>query len=246
MPRSLPETPPRGNPPSSWTFPTFWRRAVAEARKRSLCAAAQVKRARDCSQAPGSQGAAFRNAGPLGEARTRRSRGARRLGGVEAAFASSRSRSHPRPGSASLFSPHFGTGLRRCRAFSQGTARRAARPAPPATGRPRRPDAAPDTPPRAVPGRPAPRCPLVASAAPGPASRRARPASARPPQPPSPSRASHAPRHATAGEGGILRESTAAGPAPPAPARSRDSDRTAKPQRAWAGGEHPGRRSDAG
>ena len=29
-------------------------------------------------------------------------------------------------------------------------------------------------------------------------------------------------------------------------ARSRDSDRTAKPQRAWAGGEHPGRRSDAG
>ena len=47
-----------------------------------------MKRARDRSQAPGSQGAAFRNAGPLGEARTRRSRGARRLGGVEAAVAS--------------------------------------------------------------------------------------------------------------------------------------------------------------
>lgn len=61
---------------------------------------------------------------------------------MEAAFASSRSRSHPRPGSASLFSPHFGTGLRRCRARAQGTARRAARPASPATGRPRRPDAA--------------------------------------------------------------------------------------------------------
>ena len=134
------------------SFPTFWRRAVAEARKRGHCAAAQVKC--DRLQAPGSQGAAFRNAGPLGEARTRRSRGARRLGGVEAAFASSRSRSHPPPGSASLFSPHFGTGLRRCRAFSQGEARRGARPAPPAPGRLRRPDAAPDTPPRAVPGRP--------------------------------------------------------------------------------------------
>ena len=113
-----------------------------------------TRRGRLRSRAPGSQGAAFRNAGALGEARTRRSRGARRLGGVEAAFASSRSRSHPRPGSASLFSPHFGTGLRRSRAFSQGRARRGARPAPPAPGRPRRPDAAPDTPPRTVPGRP--------------------------------------------------------------------------------------------
>ena len=58
------------------SFPTFWRRAVAEARKPGLCDVAQVKC--DRSQAPGSQGAAFRNAGPLGEARTRRSRGARR------------------------------------------------------------------------------------------------------------------------------------------------------------------------
>ena len=113
-----------------------------------------TRRGRLRSRAPGSQGAAFRNAGALGEARTRRSRGARRRGGVQAARASSRSRSHPRPGSASLFSTHFGTGRRRCRALSQGTARRVARPAPPATGRPRRPDAAPDTPPRAVPGRP--------------------------------------------------------------------------------------------
>ena len=32
----------------------------------------------------------------------------------------------------------------------------------------------------------------------------------------------------------------------PEQARSRNSDRTAKPERAWAGGEQTGRRSDAG
>ena len=63
-------------------IPAFRRRNVAEARNQDFCAAAQVKHSRTRSHAPGSQGAAFRNAGALGEARTRRSRGARRLGGV--------------------------------------------------------------------------------------------------------------------------------------------------------------------
>ena len=260
-----------------------------------------TRRGRLRSRAPGSQGAAFRNAGALGEARTRRSRGARRRGGVQAARASSRSRSHPPPGSASLFSPHFGTGLRRCRAIPQGRARRAARPAPPATGRPRRPDAAPDTPPRAAPGRPlgafAPRLSRLriglAEGAPGIGAAAAAPvAVARHPRAPpryrrkgrNPARvrggqplascsgrprpqicntvgepmstghasispcvifsnicASRACKHRKITHGGIEPRRHR-----PEHARSRDSDRAAKPQRAWAGGEQPGRRSDAG
>ena len=58
-------------------------------------------------RAPGSRNPLFANAGPFGGTRTRRSRGARRRGGVEAARASSRSRSHPRPRPASLSSPAF-------------------------------------------------------------------------------------------------------------------------------------------
>ena len=73
-----------------------------------------------------------------------------------------------------------------------------------------------DTPPRDAPGRPAPRCPLVAYAAPGPTLRRARPSSTRPSEPPSPSFASRTPRHAIAEQGGSLRESTE-----PRPDRSR-------------------------
>ena len=95
--------------------------------------------------------------GRSGGALARRPRGPRSLGGVTPAFApvASRLRSRERP--ASLFSTHSGTGLRRCRVPSQRSARRVARPAPPAFGRPLRPDGAPDTPARAAPGRAAAR-----------------------------------------------------------------------------------------